>query len=306
MEYKIKENDIGKRLDVVVAEIIEKTSRSTAQKLIESEKVLINHSISKASYKVKDGDIVTVEELSNNESSTILPEDIDIEVLYEDEDIIVVNKPKNMVVHPAVGNYKGTLVNALLGRQNTEELSTAGGEYRPGIIHRLDKDTTGVLVIAKNNYAHETISKQIKERTTKKEYVTLVRGLIKEDKGTIDLPIGRSPKDRKKMAVVKGGRNALTEFSVMKRYEEGYTLVNVRLRTGRTHQIRVHFSYIGYPVVGDSVYSSGKNPFGVDSQMLHSHVLGFIHPTTNKYVEFEAPIPKYFSNIINELHEINN
>jgi len=206
-----------------------------------------------------------------------------------------------MVVHPAVGNSSGTLVNAILGKH---ELSDVNGDFRPGIIHRLDKNTTGVLVIAKNNYAHQNISEQIKNRTTKKIYIALVRGLIKENNGVIDMPIGRHPTDRKKMAVVKSGKNALTNFKVLKRYQEGYTLVEIELMTGRTHQIRVHMSQIGFPIVGDDVYSSGKNPFNISSQMLHAKILGFEHPNSKKWVEYEAQVPTYFENIVSKLTEL--
>ena len=184
------------------------------------------------------------------------------------------------------------------------ELSDINGEFRPGIVHRLDKNTTGALVIAKNNFAHNNIAKQIQDRTTKKIYVALVRGIIKEDNGVIKLPIGRHPKDRKKMAVVKGGKDAITNFKVLKRFEEGYTLIEIELKTGRTHQIRVHMSHIGYPIVGDDVYSSGKNPFGVTSQMLHAKTLGFVHPTKNEYMEFNAPLPKEFEDVISKLKEM--
>ncbi len=192
------------------------------------------------------------------------------------------------------------MVNAVLGKY---ELSEGSDNFRPGVVHRLDKDTTGVIVMAKNNYAHQMIAKQIKDRETKKVYIVLVKGRIAEEKGVIDLPIGRHPTDRKKMAVVREGKKALTEFNVLKRYKEGYTLVEIALKTGRTHQIRVHFSHIGYPVVGDTVYSSGKNPFGVTSQMLHAKVLGFTHPTKKEWMEFEAPLPGYFKEVLNKLTE---
>ncbi len=304
MNYIVDSSNAGTRIDNYVSTMDAKLSRSSAQKLIENASITCNSKAVKTSYKLKENDEVFVPDVIEIEIKDVAKEDIPIDIIYEDEDIIVVNKPKNMVVHPAAGNYSGTLVNAILGHQDDEELSDVGGKFRPGIIHRLDKDTTGALVIAKNNFAHENIAEQIKNRTTKKEYIALVRGIIKEQKGTIDMPIGRSQKDRKKMDVIKTGRKALTEFEVMKRYSEGYTLVRVILKTGRTHQIRVHFSHIGFPVVGDATYSSGKNSFGVDSQMLHSHILGFVHPTKNKYMEFEAPLPKYFEEVISTLHEI--
>ena len=299
MQIVANEQNANKRLDSFIAENCEEISRSLAQKIIEEGKIKVNNETSKGSYKVKANDIVTIEDDALKTSSEgIKGEDIPLDVLFEDEDILVVNKPKNMVVHPGSGVDSGTLVNAIVGKY---ELSDDGEDYRPGIVHRLDKDTTGVLVVAKTNYAHEKIAEQIKNRTTKKVYLALVKGIIKEEKGVIDMPIGRSLNDRKKMAVIKTGRNAHTEFRVLQRYQEGYTLVEVTLKTGRTHQIRVHMAQIGHPVVGDSTYSSGKNPFGVTSQVLHSHILGFVHPTKNKYVEFVAPMPKYFETIISGL-----
>ena len=298
----VNEEDAGSRVDVFVSSKCERISRSLAQKLIKDGKVLVNGKETKVSNKLALGQEVKVlEEEATDNCDELLAEDIPLEILYEDDDVIVVNKPKDMVVHPAVGNSNGTLVNAILGRHN---LSDINGEFRPGIIHRLDKNTTGVLVIAKNNYAHQNIAEQIKNRTTKKIYIALVKGLINENNGVINMPIGRHQTDRKKMAVVKGGRSALTNFKVLKRYKEGYTLVEIELKTGRTHQIRVHMAQIGYPVVGDDVYSSGKNPFGVTSQMLHARVLGFEHPTTKKWVEFEAPITEYFNKVVNDLHEM--
>lgn len=297
----VEEENVGDRIDNFVAKKCEKISRAQAQKLIKEEKILLDGQSVKVSNKLTLGQEVEIKEIADNSIKDIKKENIPIDIIYEDEDIIVVNKPKNMVVHPAVGNQTGTLVNAILGKH---DLSDINGDFRPGIIHRLDKDTTGVLVIAKNNYAHQKIAQQIKDRNTKKIYIALVRGLIKENNGVIDMPIGRDLTNRKKMAVVKNGKNALTNFKVLKRFEEGYTLVEIELKTGRTHQIRVHFSQIGYPVVGDNVYSNGKNPFGVTSQMLHARTLGFEHPTKNKWMEFEAPIPKYFEEIINNLHEL--
>ncbi len=303
MEIIVNEENSGKRLDSFVCEVCEKISRSLAQKLIDEEKIKVNDVSCKSSYKVKEKDVILIpEDATKTSSKELKAEDIPIEIIYEDEDILVVNKPKGMVVHPGSGVEDGTLVNAILGKH---ELSEGSEDFRPGIIHRLDKDTTGALVIAKNNYAHEKIAEQIKNRETKKVYVALVKGIIKEEKGVIDMPIGRSTTDRKKMAVIKTGKNAYTEFKVLKRFEEGYTLVEVNLKTGRTHQIRVHMAQIGHPVVGDSTYSSGKNPFGVTSQMLHSHILGFTHPTKNEYMEFEAPIPDYFNKVVKSLTKIS-
>ena len=220
-------------------------------------------------------------------------------VVYEDNDIIVVNKPKGMVVHPANGNPDGTLVNAILAMCK-DSLSGIGGEIRPGIVHRLDKDTSGLLIVAKNDEAHMNMSKQIQERKVTKKYIALVRGVVAEDEATIDLPIARSTKDRKKMAVDPKGKNAVTHFKVLKRYDN-YTLLELKIDTGRTHQIRVHMSYIGHPVVGDEVYSNGKNEFGVQGQMLHARYLQFKHPITGKELSLEASIPEYFEDVLEKL-----
>ena len=288
----------GERIDVFVSSVREDISRSLAQTLIREEKILINGSITKVSTRVHENQEI---EIPNNVEKEVdkdlIAEDIPVDIIYEDEDILVINKPKNMVVHPAVGNTTGTLVNAILGKT---KLSSYNGEFRPGIVHRLDKDTTGVLVIAKNNVAHQKIAEQIQNRETKKIYIALVKGIIKEDNGVIDLPIGRHQTDRKKMAVVKEGKQAITNFKVLKRLD-GYTLIEIELKTGRTHQIRVHMSHIGHPVVGDQVYSNGKNPFGATSQMLHAYKLGFKHPRTGEWVEFVAPLPKELQNLTSHL-----
>lgn len=296
-KYIIDECNSGKRIDLVVSELEEKISRSLAQTLIKDGKILLDGKSVKTSQKVQLGQELLIP-TQIDETTEIKPEDIDLDIIYEDEDIIVINKPKDMVVHPAVGNKSGTVVNAVLGRY---ELSDLNGDIRPGIVHRLDKNTTGILVIAKNNYAHQKIAEQIQNRETKKTYITLVKGIISENNGEINMPIGRHPTDRKKMAVVKNGKEAITKFKVLKRYEKGYTLLEIDLKTGRTHQIRVHMSHIGYPIVGDDVYSSGKNEFGVTSQMLHAQKISLMHPTKKEQVEFEAPIPEYFSAILKSL-----
>ena len=303
-KYIVENQEAGIRVDAYIANKNEKFSRSLVQNLIKEGKVFVNNKVPKSSLKVQEGQLIEVNyEVEANEE--IKGEDMPIDIVYEDDDILVVNKPKDMVVHPAIGNRSGTLVNAVLGRH---ELSDINGTVRPGIVHRLDKNTTGVLVIAKNNYAHQKIAKQIQNRETKKIYIALVKGLIKEENGVIDMPIGRHPTDRKKMAAIKGGKDALTHFKVLNRYtfdgKDGYTLVEIDLKTGRTHQIRVHMSQIGFPVVGDDVYSNGKNPFGLTSQMLHAYVLGFNHPKTKEWVEYKAEIPDYFKNIISSLREI--
>lgn len=252
----------------------------------------------KSSLKVKQGDIVEIEEIEAKEIE-LKPQDIPLDIIYEDDDIIVVNKQKGLVVHPANGNPDGTLVNAIMNICK-DSLSGIGGEIRPGIVHRLDKDTSGLIIIAKNDKAHINLSQQIKNREVKKTYIALVRGVISENEATINMPIARSTKDRKKMAVSKDGKNAITHFKVLKRYDR-YTLVEVKIETGRTHQIRVHMSHIGYPIVGDTVYSNGKNPFGVIGQMLHSQKLTFRHPITNKELSLEAPLPTYFIEVLNKL-----
>lgn len=292
-EYIVK-ND-GIRLDKAIAEIDEDISRMLVQKLIENDKVLVNGKKEKASYKVKLNDKIIIE-IEEPKESKLKAEEIPLNVVYEDNDIIIINKEKGMVVHPGNGNQDGTLANAIMARCK-DSLSGIGGEIRPGIVHRIDKDTSGIIIIAKNDKAHINISNQIKEHKTKKTYLALVRGIVKENEATIDMPIGRSQKDRKKMAVVKTGKNAITHFKVLKRYKEN-TLLEVNIETGRTHQIRVHLSEIGYPIVGDYTYSNGKNKFGVEGQMLHAYKIKFKHPTTEKEVEFTAELPEYFSNII--------
>ena len=298
IEKKVTENEEGKRFDAVVSILNEKISRTLAQELIKDGTILLDGAKAKGTAKVRVGQVITMpEEYNTKPAENLVAEDIDVDILYEDEDIIVVNKPKDMVVHPAVGNWTGTLVNAMLGKY---ELSDENGEFRPGIVHRLDKNTTGVMVVAKNNNAHNVLAKQIQEHSFKKVYIALVKGVIAENEAIIEMPIGRHPTDRKKMAVVKDGREAYTKFKVLERFEK-FTLVEVELKTGRTHQIRVHMSHIGYPIVGDDTYSNGKNPFGVTSQMLHSKTLGITHPVTNEFMEFTAPLPKEFEEVVNKL-----
>lgn len=296
--YNISEEFNNMRLDKVVTLLDESLTRATVQRMISEENITINGKVEKSSYKVQIGDKVTVKK-EEPKDSTMKAESIPLDVIYEDNDILIVNKEKGMVVHPGNGNPSGTLANAVLARCK-DSLSGIGGEIRPGIVHRLDKDTSGIIIVAKNDKSHLDISKQIKDHTVKKTYVALVRGRIKENEATIDMPIGRSNKDRKKMAVTKNGKNAVTHFKVLKRYKD-YTYIEVNIETGRTHQIRVHMAEIGYPVVGDLVYSNGKNPFGVEGQMLHAKKIEFNHPTTKKRVEFEAKLPEYFVEVLEKL-----
>ena len=298
MEEYIVENE-NCRLDKYIAEKNNNLSRTIIQKMIDEKKVLVNGKTVKSSYKVIQNDIVTIEELEAKEDLKLKPQKIDLDIIYEDDDIIIINKEKGMVVHPGNGNPDGTLANAILEKCK-DSLSGIGGTIRPGIVHRIDKDTSGLVIVAKNDNAHLNISRQIQERTVTKTYIALVRGNVKEKEATINMPIGRSQKDRKKMAVTKNGKEAVTHFKVLERFD-GYTLLEIKIETGRTHQIRVHLAQIGFPIVGDMVYSNGKNPFGIEGQMLHAYKLEFVHPTLNRKMTFEAPLPKYFKTVLEEL-----
>lgn len=295
--YKVEE--IG-RLDKVVSNLEQNISREAIQRMVKTGKILVNGKQEKASYKTTVGDVITLEE-EIPEEIELKPQEMPLDIIYEDEDMLVINKEKGIVVHPGNGNPDGTLANAVMAKCKGS-LSGIGGKIRPGIVHRIDKDTSGLIIVAKNDTAHINLSKQIQDRKVKKTYIALVRGVIKENEATINMPIGRSSKDRKKMAVTKDGKEAITHFKVLKRYN-GFTLLEVKIETGRTHQIRVHLSEIGYPVVGDEVYSNGKNPFGVKGQMLHAEKLELKHPRTGKDLTFEAPVPKYFEDIINQLEK---
>ncbi|MBO5005596.1 MAG: RluA family pseudouridine synthase [Clostridia bacterium] len=296
----VQVNEKGTRLDSYIASKKKELSRTNVQRLIESSNILVNNNIQKISYKVQAGDEISIV-IPEAKEIELKPQDIKVDIVYEDSDIIVVNKPKGLVVHPAVGNPDGTLVNAIMNICK-DSLSGIGGEIRPGIVHRLDKDTTGLLIIAKNDKAHINLSEQIKNREVKKIYIALVRGIVLENEATINMPIGRSTKDRKKMAVVKNGKEAVTHFKVLNRFKN-YTLLEIKIDTGRTHQIRVHMSEIGYPVVGDMVYSNGKNEFGVEGQMLHAKSLDFKHPITEKQMHLEAELPNYFKEVIAKLQK---
>lgn len=296
--FLVEMEEAGKRIDAFLASKNEDISRMAIQRMIENGNIKVNGNKTKASYKVCEGDNVVLEEEVPKET-LLKAQDIPIEIIYEDNDIIVVNKPKGMVVHPANGNPDGTLVNSLMAICK-DSLSGIGGEIRPGIVHRLDKDTSGILVVAKNDKAHINLSEQIKNHEVRKTYIALVRGIVKENEATINMPIGRSPTDRKKMAVVKNGKEAITHFKVLERYDN-YTLLQINIETGRTHQIRVHLAKIGYPIIGDEVYSSGKNEWNIKGQCLHAKSLDFRHPVTNKEMHLEAELPEYFQNLLKEL-----
>lgn len=296
--YKINEELIGIRLDKAISMKDESISRQAVQRLIDEENILVNGKKAKASYKLSLNDVVSIKKEEPKELE-LKAEDIPLDIIYEDKDIIVINKQKGLVVHPGNGNPDGTLVNAIMNYCK-DSLSGIGGKIRPGIVHRIDKDTSGLLIVAKNDEAHIKLSEQIKNHEVKKTYIALVRGVVTANKGTIDMPIARSTKDRTKMAVSKNGKNAITHFNVLERFKN-YTLLEVNIETGRTHQIRVHLAQIGYPIVGDGVYSNGKNPFGVEGQMLHSQKLEFVHPIANKKMMLEAKLPKYFEDVLNVL-----
>ena len=302
MEYfsfQISEELEEERIDKCISMLIDSLSRSFIQKMIKEEKVSVNGKPVKGSYRVKTDDEVTFE-LPESVEPDIEPEDIPLDVLYEDKDVIVVNKPKGMVVHPAAGHYSGTLVNALMHHCG-QDLSGINGVMRPGIVHRIDMDTTGSIIICKNDKAHNSIAEQLKEHSINRRYHAICYGVLKEDQGTIDQPIGRHPVERKKMAInAKNGKDAVTHYRVLKRFA-GYTYIECVLETGRTHQIRVHMASIGHPLLGDEVYSNRKSPFKLQGQTLHAKILGFKHPSTGEYVEADAPLPEYFQHLLDIL-----
>ena len=293
----ITENEAGQRADVVLAAMLELT-RSNMQKLLDEGRAVKGTKVIKSNYKVKLGDEIIVT-LLEPQPLDVQPENIPLDIIYEDEDVVVVNKARGMVVHPAAGNYSGTLVNALL--YHCKNLSGINGVIRPGIVHRLDKDTSGIMICAKNDAAHVSLSEQIQSKTAQRTYLAVVRGNIKTDSGVIETQISRDKDDRKKMAVVKeGGRNAITEYEVVERFGK-YTIVKCKLKTGRTHQIRVHMEYLGYPLVGDPKYSPMKTPFSINGQALHSLTLAFDHPRTGERMEFEAKLPEDLHKIVTRL-----
>ncbi len=290
----------GERLDKFIADNSD-ISRSYAAKLCTDGLVTLNGKPLEKKYKITGGEEITID-VPEPEELSAEPEDIPLDIVYEDSDVIVVNKPQGMCVHPAPGNESGTLVNGL-AYYCGNELSAINGVIRPGIVHRIDKDTSGLIVAAKNNEAHLKLSEQLKERKAMRKYVALVNGNIKEDSGTVNKPIGRNPSDRKKMAVVRGGREAITHFNVLERFGQ-YTLVECILETGRTHQIRVHMASIGHSIVGDSVYGIKKERFNLQGQLLHAKTIGFIHPATGKMMEFTSEIPDYFKSVLENLRKI--
>ena len=301
LNYVVSDGQSGIRIDRYLSDSNEDLSRSYIQKLLKEQKVTVQGTFVKANYKVQAGDVITVEVPDMTELD-ILPEDIPLDILYEDEDVLVVNKPKGMVVHPSAGHTTGTLVNAIMAHCK-ENLSGINGVLRPGIVHRIDKDTTGALLVCKNDNAHRDLALQLKEHSIKRRYRAIVAGVIKEEEGTIEGPIGRHPVDRKKMAInYKNGKEAVTHYRVLERFPNA-TYVECRLETGRTHQIRVHMTSIGHPLLGDEVYGSGRNPYHLQGQTLHAMILGFVHPSTREYMEFTAPLPEYFEKLLEKLRK---
>lgn len=301
--FLITEEYENERLDKVLSELTDDTvSRSYLQKIIKDNQVYVNDKARKASYRLKIDDYVSFT-IPEQTQPDIIPEQMNLDILYEDDDVIVVNKPKDMVVHPAAGHFEHTLVNGLLYHCK-DSLSGINGVMRPGIVHRIDKDTTGSIIACKNDGAHKSIAEQLKEHSITRRYRAICCGVIKDDEGIIDSPIGRDEKDRKKMAVNhKNGKHAVTHYRVLERFSN-YTYIECRLETGRTHQIRVHMSSIGHPLLGDSVYSSRKWPFSLNGQTLHAYVLGFQHPKTGEYIETTAPLPEYFLCVLDKLRKM--
>ena len=296
--YKILEAQKGERIDKALASLEADWSRSQIQIWLKDGAVLVNGETVKTNYKVKPDDVVTVS-VPEAEPLDIEAENLNLEIVYEDEDVLVVNKPRGMVVHPAPGHTSGTLVNGLM--YQVKDLSGINGIMRPGIVHRIDKDTSGLLMVAKNDKAHVSLVDQLVKKTVTRKYIALVHGHIPHDKGTVDAPIGRDPRDRQSMTVVDSGKHAITHFRVLERFGN-FTLVECRLETGRTHQIRVHMKYIGYPLAGDPKYGP-KKTIDFDGQALHAAVIGFIHPRTEEYLEFETPLPQVFSDLLEEMKE---
>ncbi len=302
-EYNIEitVENCGLRIDKFLATYFDNFSRSFLQGLVSEGCVTVQGKACKSNYKLREGDVVYVR-IPENKEIEILPQDIPLDIIYEDADVLIVNKPKDMVVHPSAGHFEGTLVNAIMYHCKNE-LSGINGVIRPGIVHRIDKDTTGSLIICKNDNAHQMIADQIAVHSVNRIYEGIVRGVVKQDEGTIETLIGRSPTDRKKMAVVKSnGKEAITHYRVLERFKDA-TYMQFKLETGRTHQIRVHMAHIQHSLLGDEVYGPTKQPFRLQGQTLHAKTIGFIHPTTKEYVEFSAPLPEYFEELLDKLRK---
>ena len=301
MEYIVSNEYVGMRIDKALSNINSDYTRSYIQKILDEQNITVNGNNVKASYKLKLGDRIEIEYIEEKVVE-VLPENINIEIIYEDDDVIVVNKRKGMVVHPGNGNYEGTLVNALM-YSHKDKLSAINGVIRPGIVHRIDKDTSGILVVAKNDKSHKILADDFKVHNITRKYIAIVKGIVERDNIKIDLPIGRSQTDRIKMAVTEvNSRKAVTHIRVLERfYKSGYTLIEASLETGRTHQIRVHMAYIGHPLLGDEIYGKSKNEFGIRGQMLHAKVLGFNHPSTKDNMLFEIEAPKEFKYVLSML-----
>ena len=300
MSFEIQKEESGKRLDAFLKEAIDDASRTFLQGLISQGVVLVNEKVAKANYKVKEKDKIFLT-IPDPVDVEIKPQAMDLEIIYEDEDVLVVNKPAGLVVHPAHGHYDDTLVNGLLA--HCKDLSGINGVMRPGIVHRIDKDTSGLLMVAKNDYAHNSLAEQLRVHSVERGYIALVQGVIAEPAGLVDAPIGRHPLERKKMAVNLSGKEARTNYFVKERFDK-YTLIECRLETGRTHQIRVHLSYIGHPLVGDELYGSRKNNLGFKGQALHAYLLGFVHPRSGEKLHFEVPLPENFQKELSMLRNM--
>ncbi|WP_428908720.1 RluA family pseudouridine synthase [Niallia sp. Krafla_26] len=298
VEHTVLDHETSQRIDKVLSTLNSEWSRTQVQQWIKEGQVLVNQQPVKTNYKCNVNDQIEIS-IPDPEVLDVIPEEMDLDIYYEDSDVIVVNKPKGMVVHPAAGHMTGTLVNGLMA--HCKDLSGINGVLRPGIVHRIDKDTSGLLMVAKNDHAHEHLVNQLVEKTVTRKYKALVHGNIGHDYGTIDAPIGRDPKDRQSMTVVENGKHAVTHFHVLERFNE-YTFVECRLETGRTHQIRVHMKYIGFPLVGDPKYGPRKT-LDINGQALHAAVLGFTHPTTNEYLEFEAPLPEEYERLVTTIRK---